>query len=104
MDFPQSLSEHMPEKSNPIAHNGKQNVLVYSIWQNLLKFLQGDIIKKHVLLENLFSCAVFILTATFTKHNLLNSYFETFTRRIHIEIFPVTKEIYFVYQGFTGKN
>ena len=31
----------MPEKSDPIAHNGKQNVLVYSTWQNLLKFLQG---------------------------------------------------------------
>ena len=31
----------MPEKSDPIAHNGKQNVLVYRIWQNLLKFLQG---------------------------------------------------------------
>ena len=31
MDFPQSLSDHMPEKSDPIAHNGKQNVLVYHI-------------------------------------------------------------------------
>ena len=37
MDF----SDHMPEKSDPIAHNGKQNVLVYHILQNLLKFLQG---------------------------------------------------------------
>ena len=27
--FPQNLSDHMPEKSDPIAHNGKQNVLVY---------------------------------------------------------------------------
>ena len=43
MGFPQILSEHMPEKSDPIAHNGKQNVLVYRIWQNLLKFLQGDL-------------------------------------------------------------
>ena len=42
MDFPQSLSDHMPEKSDPIAHNGKQNVPVYRIWQNLLKFLQDD--------------------------------------------------------------
>ena len=41
MDFPQSLGDHVPEKSDPIAHNGKQNVLVYRIWQNLLKFLQG---------------------------------------------------------------
>ena len=41
MDFPQNLSDHMPEKSDPIAHNGKQNVLVYRTWQNLLKFLQG---------------------------------------------------------------
>ena len=41
MDFLQSLSDHMPEKSDPIAHNGKQNVLVYCIWQNVLKFLQG---------------------------------------------------------------
>ena len=41
MDFPQNLSDHMPEKSDPIAHNGKQNVLVYHILQNLLKFLQG---------------------------------------------------------------
>ena len=41
MDFSQSLSDHMPESSDPIAHNGKQNVLVYCIWQNLLKFLQG---------------------------------------------------------------
>ena len=32
----------MPEKSDPIAHNGKQSVLVYGTWQNLLKFLQGD--------------------------------------------------------------
>ena len=32
----------MPEKSDPIAHNGKQNVLVYHICQNLLKFLQGE--------------------------------------------------------------
>ena len=39
MDFPQNLPDHMPEKSDPIAHNGKQNVLVYHIWQNLLKFL-----------------------------------------------------------------
>ena len=29
MDFPQNLSDHMPEKSDLIAHNGKQNVLVY---------------------------------------------------------------------------
>ena len=43
MDFPQSLPDHMPEKSDPIAQNGKQNVLVYRIWQNLLKFLQGAI-------------------------------------------------------------
>ena len=28
-DFPQNYSDHMPEKSDPIAHNGKQNVLVY---------------------------------------------------------------------------
>ena len=41
MDFPQKLSDHMPEKSDPIAYNGKQNVLVHRIWQNLLKFLQG---------------------------------------------------------------
>ena len=41
MDFPQNLSDHMPEKSDPIAHNGKQNGLVYRTWQNLLKFLQG---------------------------------------------------------------
>ena len=41
MNFPQNLSGHMPEKSDPIAHNGKQNVLVYRTWQNLLKFLQG---------------------------------------------------------------
>ena len=41
MDFSQNLSDHMPEKSDPIAHNGKQNVLVYRTWQNLLKFLQG---------------------------------------------------------------
>ena len=40
-DFPQNLSDHMPEKSDPIAHNGKQNVLVYHTQQNLLKFLQG---------------------------------------------------------------
>ena len=31
----------MPEKSDPIAHNGKQNVLVYRTWQNLLKFPVG---------------------------------------------------------------
>ena len=30
-DFPQNFSDHMPEKSEPIAHNGKQNVLVYVI-------------------------------------------------------------------------
>ena len=41
MDFPQNLSDLMPEKSHPIAHNRKQNVLVYRTWQNLLKFLQG---------------------------------------------------------------
>ena len=29
MDFPQNLSDHMPEKSDPIGHNWKQNVLVY---------------------------------------------------------------------------
>ena len=46
MDFPQSLSDHMPEKSDPIAHNGKQNVLVYHIRQNLLKFLQGALVEK----------------------------------------------------------
>ena len=23
MDFPQNLSDHMPEKSDPIVHNGK---------------------------------------------------------------------------------
>ena len=40
MDFPQNLSDHIPE-SDPIAHNGKHNVLVYRTWQNLLKFLQG---------------------------------------------------------------
>ena len=28
-DFPQNLSDHMPEKSDPFAHNLKQNVLVY---------------------------------------------------------------------------
>ena len=39
MDFPQNLSNHMPEKSDPIAYSGKQNLLVYGIWQNLLKFL-----------------------------------------------------------------
>ena len=42
MDFPQNLSDHVPEISDPIAINGKQNVLVYHIWQNLLKFLQGE--------------------------------------------------------------
>ena len=31
IDFPQNLSGHMPEKSDPIVHNGKQNVLVYRI-------------------------------------------------------------------------
>ena len=41
MDFPQNLSYHMPEKSDPIAHNGKQNVLVYRTWQNLLNLRQG---------------------------------------------------------------
>ena len=40
-DFPQNLSDHMPEKSDPIGHNGKQNVLVYHTRQNLLKFPQG---------------------------------------------------------------
>ena len=28
MDFPQNLCDHMPEKRDPIAHNGKQNLLV----------------------------------------------------------------------------
>ena len=41
MDFPQNLCDHMPEKSDPITHNGKQNLLIYSIWRNLLKLLQG---------------------------------------------------------------
>ena len=41
MDFPQNLSDHMPEKSDPIALNGKQNVLVYHTWQNLLNLRQG---------------------------------------------------------------
>ena len=40
MDFPQNLSDHMPEKSDPIAHNGKQNLLWYGsewpYWQNKL--------------------------------------------------------------------
>ena len=44
MDFPQNMSDHMPEKSDPIAHNGKQNVLVYHTRQNLLKFPQGVVI------------------------------------------------------------
>ena len=44
MDFPQNLSDHMPEKIDPIVHNGKQNVLIYRTWQNLLKFLQGVIL------------------------------------------------------------
>ena len=43
MDFQQNLSDHMPEKSDLIAHNGKQNVLVYHTRQNLLKFPQGVI-------------------------------------------------------------
>ena len=30
----------MPEKSDLIAHNEKQNLLIYRIWQNLLKLLQ----------------------------------------------------------------
>ena len=30
MDFPgRGVSDHMPEKSNSIAHNGKQDLLVY---------------------------------------------------------------------------
>ena len=33
----------MPEKSDPIAHNGKQNVLVYHTRQHLLKFPQGGL-------------------------------------------------------------
>ena len=41
MDFPQNLSDHMPEKSDPIAHNGNQNVLVYHTRQNLLNLRQG---------------------------------------------------------------
>ena len=28
-DFPQNLSDHMLEKSDPTARNGKQNVLAY---------------------------------------------------------------------------
>ena len=39
----------MPEKSDPIAHNGKQNVVVYHTWQNLLKFLQGVLEKGSIL-------------------------------------------------------
>ena len=42
MDYPQNLSDHILDKSDPIAHNGMQNVLVYHIWQNLTKFLQGE--------------------------------------------------------------
>ena len=41
MDFPQNLSDHMPEKSDPIALNGNQNVLVYHTRQNLLNLRQG---------------------------------------------------------------
>ena len=53
MDFPQNLSDHMPEKSDPIAHNGKQNVLVYHIRQNLLKFPQGALYASPLLTINL---------------------------------------------------
>ena len=43
MDFLQNLCDHMPEKSDPIAHNGKQNLLVCCISLNLLKFLPGAV-------------------------------------------------------------
>ena len=38
----------MPEKSDPSALSGKQNVLVYRTWQNLLKFLQGDVVMQNL--------------------------------------------------------
>ena len=31
LDFPQKLCDHMPEKSDLIAPNGKQNLLSYCI-------------------------------------------------------------------------
>ena len=44
MDF----TDQMPEKSDPIANSGKQNVLVYRTLQNLLKFLQGDVVMQNL--------------------------------------------------------
>ena len=44
MDFRQNLCDHMPEKRDPIAHNGKQNLLVCRILPNLLMFLQGELV------------------------------------------------------------
>ena len=53
-DFPQNLSDDMPEESDPIAHNGKQNVLVYHTRQNLLKFPQGVLLNVDEANRNVF--------------------------------------------------
>ena len=31
LDFPQNLCDHMPQKSDPIGHNEKQNLMIYRI-------------------------------------------------------------------------